>query len=732
MSDRAFSPKLSFSLRSLVSTPMTPASEYPAEPKIVRLGSRTSDIAVQRYQRFVITESNAFRKFFAGVVALSLLYTATVFPFRLCFLEFRIPHPHPDEEWWLSFELVVDVVFYVDLIINFFLTYRDGNGQEVRNLRKIACQYLTGYFVVNLIACVPPSVVGEIIRLITNSTRTSSTFNKGLRIGRLQRISRIARLTRLARLVKVASFLAKSSAWKRVQSLKGILFGNFVTGLLWIVHLVACGWYLCASLHAHHEETWVGRRCIGNNCDHPLFDASPFEQWCQAMYFVLTVFTTVGFGDMSADLPAEIVYVCFTMLVGAVVHGIIVSEMINVVMRADQAALDLSAQQDLVAGFSRHTEIPKGLANDLHRWVTKSRGSRHGYDRSKMKNLLTSTMPQEIMRQLPEAMFDGKLVLNRFITSVVEDGRKPLRFPVLLALMLNRRNYEAGEIVYNSGEHPFNLFLVYQGTFANIGMPGQDGGVSELSPTMLHSHVVTMSDNAFEATLLRSPTILQNLRRYCNPNQQRSVGKKGVSEKPLHPYQLFGQGNYFGDTELWVKQRRISSVRCESNSGTLLLLHKNDLEALCDDFPSFKLIWRGLARRREKRRQALLQRLTSSTSFKKLAVSVIENYWRERACTRNAALRYSQDEVVASNNAASNKVWLDCLDKRTGKISKHDDQSDVDELRHEMRTSLDRMQQSLDLLVRELQARPSDVPRFSNDLGVARMCHARDFEECSV
>jgi len=119
--------------------------------------------------------------------------------------------------------------------------------------------------------------------------------------------------------------------------------------------------------------------------------------------------------------------------------------------------------------------------------------------------------------------------------------------------------------------------------------------------------------------------------------------------------------------------------------------------------------------------------LTSSTSFKKLAVSVIENYWRERACTRNAALRYSQDEVVASDN-----VWLDCLNERTRKVSKRDDQSDVDALRREMRTSLARMQQSLDLLVRELQARPSDVPRFSNDLGVARMCHARDFEECSV
>mmetsp|Transcript_56813 Transcript_56813/g.99023 ORF Transcript_56813/g.99023 Transcript_56813/m.99023 type:complete len:615 (+) Transcript_56813:87-1931(+) len=532
----------------------------------------------------VIPESNAFRKFFAGVVILSLVYTGTVFPFRLCFLEFRIPYPHHDEQGWLNFEMVVDCVFYIDLVINFFFSYRDGNGQEVRNLKRIALEYLKGYFVINFVACIPPSVVGQFIHLFTDDTRDSSTVNKGFRIGRVQRISRIARLTRLARLVKLAAFLAKSSAWRVMQSLKGILVVNFITGLLWIVHMVACGWYLCASLHTDHTQTWVGRRSIGSDDNVPLFDAGPFEQWCHAMYFVLTVFTTVGFGDMSAETMGEIAYVCFTMLIGAVVHGIIVSEMINVVMRADQAALEVNAQKDLVAGFSRHTEIPPGLANDLQKWVMNSRGSRHGYDRAQMRSLLTSAMPQEIMRQLPERMFDGKLVSNKFITSVIEVGHMPSRFPVLVALMLHRRNYEAGEIVYYSGEHPFSLFLVYEGTFANIGTLGPDGGVSDLSPSIFLTQAM-LSDTYEEA-----PTMLQNIRKYF-PRHQRALDKQSAAQSLLHPYQLFGAGNYFGDTEILEGGRRISSVRCESKKGSLLLLHKTDFQSLCNDFPSFKPTW---------------------------------------------------------------------------------------------------------------------------------------------
>lgn len=44
---------------------------------------------------------------------------------------------------------------------------------------------------------------------------------------------------------------------------------------------------------------------------------------------------TPGFGDIGAVTTGEIIYVSFTMLVGAVVHSIIVSEMIGVVTAMD-------------------------------------------------------------------------------------------------------------------------------------------------------------------------------------------------------------------------------------------------------------------------------------------------------------------------------------------------------------------------------------------------------------
>ncbi len=52
-------------------------------------------------------------------------------------------------------------------------------------------------------------------------------------------------------------------------------------------------------------------------------------------YFVLTVFTTVGFGDITPYTDPEILFGMLFMVMGAVVNSIIVSEVINILMRVD-------------------------------------------------------------------------------------------------------------------------------------------------------------------------------------------------------------------------------------------------------------------------------------------------------------------------------------------------------------------------------------------------------------
>eukprot|EP00421_Protoceratium_reticulatum_P008255 CAMPEP_0168369238 /NCGR_PEP_ID=MMETSP0228-20121227/6656_1 /TAXON_ID=133427 /ORGANISM="Protoceratium reticulatum, Strain CCCM 535 (=CCMP 1889)" /LENGTH=236 /DNA_ID=CAMNT_0008382095 /DNA_START=1 /DNA_END=712 /DNA_ORIENTATION=- len=162
------------------------------------------------------------------------------------------------------------------------------------------------------------------------------------------------------------------------------------------------------------------------------------EHWLQAIYFVLTVFTTIGFGDISAVTTGEMVYIIFAMVIGVVVNTIIMGKMIN------------GKQKELMAGFAQHAQLGTRRAQELIAIVTDSRSVRQGFDREQVRKvLLDGTLPRVIIGQLPHDLFGGRLMQNRFLfTDIRVRTQLPPRLPLLLSVAVNQRYVCEKEVVY--------------------------------------------------------------------------------------------------------------------------------------------------------------------------------------------------------------------------------------------------------------------------------------------
>jgi len=609
--------------------------------------------------RLVILENHPLRKAWNVIIVVLLLYTGTILPFKLCFIEFRIPDALPENQTWTQVDLAIDILFWVDLVANFFFTYRDRKSREVMQFSRIVVRYLRGWFFLNLVACLPSEVVGEIMGIFIVDAENSKGVNKSVRLARLQRVSRLARLVRLTRLTRLITAVAESDAWSYVQSLRGIRVVNFFVGLLWIVHIVACGWYLCAALHEDAEETWVGRRTVDSEAT-TLLSRGAITQWLNAMYFVLTVFTTVGFGDINAVTSGEIVYVCFTMLVGAVVNSIILSEVITIITSVDQAEQEVKEQKDLVEAFARHTSLGQASIRALRNWSNTSSGTHQGFDRKSMRDLFTSgAMPRSLTGSLPADLWGGELIINRFLTVChgIHSNQLPPRFPLLIALNLTSRYYEANEIVYFSFDIAWSIFLVQKGTFANIAKPSPTGGLAELPPLVVSA-----------AETIRQVRKGSDARHDRHDGQvSQGVGSAGTASQSsdleqnsvVSPYQLYGRGSYFGDAELVLEQSgpRKSCVRCESRKDSCVLsLHKADLTELLADFPRSGGAWRVAARRRENHREKLLKYLTKSVDAESLAASTIQRHVRDRLCVPHEGMPVVKSQAAKYRRAATSST----------------------------------------------------------------------------
>mmetsp|Transcript_47489 Transcript_47489/g.119668 ORF Transcript_47489/g.119668 Transcript_47489/m.119668 type:complete len:811 (-) Transcript_47489:302-2734(-) len=594
--------------------------------------------------QYVMREGNIFRCVWTFVICLLLVYTGTYFLYRITFIEFHIPEPL--DAGGVGFQILdelMSALFLLDLFLNFFFTYRDHHGMEVDSMRLIAKNYLIGYFAVNLIACTPESLVEKIFDELTDSDRGTAdgsvTGTAG--IARLQRFSRLARLTRLARLVKITTFSIKDPAWRWLRHFRGIRVLCSGVSLIWVVHLLACGWYLCASLHHYPEETWVGRRSVdvaGNS----LLTRGPMDQWFHSFYFILTVFTTVGFGDMSAGTNGEIIYVCFTMMVGAVVHSVIISEVISILTTVDKTEAFVGEQTELVDAFAKHTELDDTSHKLMTAWVSCSakNWASSRYDRELMKQLITDKcMPRSLLGMLPASLFGGKLIWNSFLfVHGHHIGDMPPRLPLLLALAAHRRDFEAGEIVYQMRDYAVNVFMVFSGTFADIARPTSHGGEDEdcygVNLTTAEMMVIDIgsdngpsSSNSGSAVMANAGSVVTSKKGGLRTSPLATTTcDMGPQSTHLFPYKLYSCNSYFGLAEVIESSERRSTVRCESDGGgSVLVLQKPDLHRLMEEFSTFAMAWKTQARRRELHRLRIRTRLTSGMTHRRLAAVRIQH-----------------------------------------------------------------------------------------------------------
>jgi hypothetical protein len=140
-----------------------------------------------------------FKAIWNVLIILLLAYTAIIAPFRIAFFD-------ETGDFWSKFyswfDVFVDIVFGLDIIVNFISPYEKPNMKFEYNLKKIAINYLTGFFIIDFVATLP---IGLIIDP-KNAFKKTRHSNQLLRITRLQKLYRLTRMVRLVKLVNFTKY----------------------------------------------------------------------------------------------------------------------------------------------------------------------------------------------------------------------------------------------------------------------------------------------------------------------------------------------------------------------------------------------------------------------------------------------------------------------------------------------------------------------------------------------
>ena len=390
---------------------------------------------------YYITVNSKWKMIFDFVVILSTLIYCMKIIYQLCFFGFGANYI--DDKYDKLIDIIILILNAIYIFLNFFHSYIEKEtGEIITDSKKIAMNYLKGWFFIDFISSFPFELIWESSHIL-----------------------RLLRIIRINKIFKFISFVERVSLKTRhfIALFRLTFFGVFGT------FFFACGWYLNSS---YFKKTHENNNFITNYGLYHIDDEnsenikSPFHSMLICFFFTLTTVTTAGFGDYVAQNVPERIFSTVLMLFGVLYFSFLMSllmEEINIVGDNNQT---VEAQKFITQlrkfnkgktnGFIGNS-INKGILHDV---VFASKHSRYEQVTKKENfDILPRKIKDELANYLWKDVF--KQICDYY--DLFEENKYLPTLLCKLSYYFIFKYYKAKEVIYPAGKIVNEVHLIQSG-----------------------------------------------------------------------------------------------------------------------------------------------------------------------------------------------------------------------------------------------------------------------------
>ncbi|XP_068701371.1 potassium voltage-gated channel subfamily H member 6-like isoform X1 [Montipora foliosa] len=431
---------MSASRRLLVPRNVSFAPQLGIKGLVMSLSS-TSNTRAETVYPCTIRHDSLFKAVWDWLILALVIFTAIEIPYSVAFL---IPLQPAEENpkflkvnALLVFNLLVDLMFIMDILINFRTTFVNITTDEViSNPRQIALHYLKTWFVVDFVAAIPFEfmVLNEVERL------DSATTLFGL-----------LKAARLLRLVRVARKLDRYSE-----------YGTAVVVLLTclftlIAHWLACIWHGIGYEERENKFSWINELSRQLNQHDPATNStqspSLTTRYITALYFTLSSLTSVGFGNVSPNTDAEKIFSVCVMIIGALMYASIFGNLTAIIQRLYSRTSRFHRDLKVIEDFVRFYKIPKTTKEELDEYFRHEWAYTKGVDIDAVLKRFPESLQADVCLHLHRNLFEECKVFKSASEGCLR----------ALALRFKIRHYLPGHFIIKQGDEVKRLYFIAKG-----------------------------------------------------------------------------------------------------------------------------------------------------------------------------------------------------------------------------------------------------------------------------
>uniref|UniRef100_A0A670XZQ2 Potassium voltage-gated channel subfamily H member 4 n=1 Tax=Pseudonaja textilis TaxID=8673 RepID=A0A670XZQ2_PSETE len=328
----------------------------------------SSGLAYVQKSRFILLHYSIFKALWDWLILLATFYVAITVPYNVCFTDAEDSLTAARST--IVSDIVVEMLFIVDIVLNFRTTYVSESGQVVYNTRSICLHYVATWFFVDLIAALPFDLL--------------YAFN--VPVTYLVHLLKTVRLLRLLRLLQKLDRYSQYSAMVLT-----LLMSMFAL----LAHWMACIWYVIGRQESNDPVTWdigwlheLGKRIEAPYVNISVGGPSIRSAYIASLYFTLSSLTSVGFGNVCANTDAEKIFSICTMLIGALMHAVVFGNVTAIIQRMySRRSLYHSRMKDL-KDFIRVHRLPQQLKQRMLEYFQTTWSVNNGIDANEVGQLI--------------------------------------------------------------------------------------------------------------------------------------------------------------------------------------------------------------------------------------------------------------------------------------------------------------------------------------------------------
>ena len=455
---------------------------------------------------------------------------------------------------------IVPIVFVADMLVRFNTGYY-RLGKLVSKHSSVALRYLSGWFVLDVLAALP---VGLVLRLFVPSAGIGV-----LLIG----------LNPLIKLVHSGMSLYRIGGTRVNPAILRLVL--LVFWILLVAHLVSCGWILISGNPAN---------------------LAPIPLYIRAFYWTITTLTTIGYGDITPAGSVQTVFVIFIEFLGAAMYGMIIGNIANLIANIDVAKSQYREKLDKINAFLNYRNIPHELQRKINNYYSYLWESRRGYDESAVIEDLPMALKTTVSLQINRTIIEKVPLFQTASEDLIRE----------IVLNLTPAVFTPGDTIVTAGEVGFQMYFISQGSVDVLSADeqtvyatltaGQFFGEIALLLSMPRTATIRareycdlyrLDKDNFDRVIQRYPDFAERINELAEKRKaeseaiqksQESEQKESEIPEQIEEIQAEYSGGAVSLRWNWVRDlRHYEVIRRKADTGKWVFVEKNALEPSATD-----------------------------------------------------------------------------------------------------------------------------------------------------